>query len=435
MRTGFAVAVALSLCAADAWAASAEPPPTVRVAAIQCYSRMGEVERNRKLLTGLIEKAAGQGAKIVVLPECAVQGYMDPGRNVTWSAKAKGEGQLAVQEHAESVPGPSTRHFAELAKKLGIYLVVPLIEAAGDEFYNAQVLLGPEGKVLLHHRKWNLWPPGDATWASPGTRPVQVADTPLGRLGLMICYDVHKLPEELKKAGADVVLYSVGWYGPNTETWFGDVFPRRYVVRNGFAAVAANWSAEPGAPGWPGHGYSCVVAPDGKVLAMAKTTRGDEIVLADVPTRSPRRLLEEKALKRYPPNRGPVDVDNLFSRQNPGYKQRAGEFYEKEYLGKAVEQLAEAVGLAEEQLPFAKAILRAYIYEWLDACVRGGGAVAAEHLERALAAMDERCQGELKDDQYPKYLEWRKDRTGARNALAFLMRPLPPPPHLPGINE
>jgi len=413
-----------------------ESVATVRVAAIQCYSRMGEVERNRKLLTGLVEKAVAQKAKIVVLPECAVHGYMDPGRDHTWSAKAKGEGVLAVQRVAEAVPGPSTKHFGELAKKLGIYLVVPLIEAAEEEFYNAQVLLGPDGTVLLHHRKWNLWPPGDGLWASPGNRTVRVADTPVGRLGLMICYDVHRLPEELKKAGADIVLYSVGWYGPNTETWFSDVFPRRYVVRNGFAVVAANWSAEPGAPGWEGHGYSCIVAPDGKVLAMAKTTRGDEIVLADLPTKSPRRLLEEKALKRYPPNTGPVDADNKFSRLNPGYKQGAGGFYEKEYLGKAVEQLAEAAGLTKEQLPFATAILRAYIYEYLDAKVRGGGSVPAEHVQRAFAAMDERFQGELKDEQYEKYLEWsRGRRTEAGNALGFLMRPLPRPTQPPKDKE
>ena len=295
MPTSAALLVCVAVSAGVvARAGEPEPLPTVRVAAIQCYSRMGEVERNRKLLTGLIEKAVEQKAKIVVLPECAVHGYMDPGRDRTWSARAKGEGLLAVQGVAETIPGPSTKHFGELAKKLGIYLVLPLIEAAEDKFFNVQVLLDPEGKVLLHHRKWNLWPPGDGLWASPGKRPVQVADTPFGRLGMMICYDVHKLPEELKRAGADIVLYSVGWYGPNTDTWFSDVFPRRYVVPNGFAVVAANWSADPGAPEWPGIGHSCIIAANGKVLAMAKTVRGDEIIVADLPTRSPHGAPKEK---------------------------------------------------------------------------------------------------------------------------------------------
>lgn len=236
-----------------------ERPATVRVAAVQCYSRMGEIEHNRRLLSRLIGKAVEQKARIVLLPECAVQGCMDPGPDRAWSARATGERLLAARGIAETVPGPSTRHFAKAAKKHGIYLVVQLIEAAEGKFFNAQVLLDPKGKILLHHRKWNLRPPGDGLWASPGNRPVQVADTPYGRLGLMICYDVHRLPRELKKAGADIVLYSVGWYGPNTDVWFSDVFPRRYVAPNGFAVVAANWSADREARDWPGVGYSCVI--------------------------------------------------------------------------------------------------------------------------------------------------------------------------------
>lgn len=287
MRIGLLSIVAVLIAAA--WAVGGEDvrrPATVRVAAVQCYSRMGQIEYNRKLLTRLIERAAKAGAKIVVLPECAVHGYMDPGRDRTWAAKPTEAGQLPAKDVAEAVPGPSTRYFATLAKRHGIYLVVPLIETADGRFYNAQVLLGPAGKLLLHHRKHALWAPGDAAWATRGDRPVQVADTPFGRLGLMICYDVHELPKKLAEAKADIVLYSVGWYGPNTKFWYTDVFPRRYVVPNRFAVVAANWSADRGAPGWPGIGYSCITARTGKVLAMAKTTRGPEIVIADLPIRA-----------------------------------------------------------------------------------------------------------------------------------------------------
>ena len=271
------------------WAFGAEPgrsvPATVRVAAVQCTSRMGQTDYNRRLLTRLIGRAAADGAKIVVLPECAVQGYMDPGRDKVWTARLQGKGRVPVQDVAECVPGPSTSYFGRLAKRLGIYLVVPLIEGADGTFYNAQALVGPDGRLLLHHRKQILWAPGDGTWATPGTKPLQVVTTPYGRLGLMICFEVHKLPKMLKEAKVDIVLYSVGWYGPDTRGWYTDTFPRRYVVPNGFAVVAANWSANPGAPGWEGIGYSCIIGRDGKVLAMAKATRGAEIVVADLPIR------------------------------------------------------------------------------------------------------------------------------------------------------
>jgi predicted amidohydrolase len=53
-------------------------------------------------------------------------------------------------------------------------------------------------------------------------------------------------------------------------------------VPNGFSIVVSNWSADKDSPGWPGHGYSCVIDRDGRVLSMAKSQKGSEIVYADL---------------------------------------------------------------------------------------------------------------------------------------------------------
>jgi hypothetical protein len=98
---------------------------------------MGDIEHNRAILTALVRRAAAGGARIAVLPECAVTGYMDPGRGVVWTAEAPGTGELDIAGTAEPVPGPSTAHFAALAKELGLYLVVPLAEKAGKVFHNS----------------------------------------------------------------------------------------------------------------------------------------------------------------------------------------------------------------------------------------------------------------------------------------------------------
>ncbi|OGV72162.1 MAG: hypothetical protein A3K18_21155 [Lentisphaerae bacterium RIFOXYA12_64_32] len=290
-RTGLLAMLLVTLSTGRSDAAGNEvksAPSTVRVAAVQCYSRMGAMEYNRSLLTRLVTKAAEAGAKIVVLPECAVTGYMDPAAERVWTSAAHpDENEFDAHAVAETVPGPATEHFAALAKKLGVYLCLPLVEKDGGTLYNSQVLLGPDGTILAHHRKKNLWLPGDGAWMTPGEKPVQVVDSPYGRLGLMICYDVHVMPELLAKAKADIVLYSVGWYGPNTENWFRNLFPAGYVVPNHFAVVVANWSAEPDNPGWPGHGYSCVIDAAGKVLSMATSDRGEEIVFADLPVAAP----------------------------------------------------------------------------------------------------------------------------------------------------
>jgi N-carbamoylputrescine amidase len=253
---------------------------TVRVAAIQCPSVMGKTEDNLRNIANLVRKAAEQGAKIVVMPECAVQGYLDPTTWTSWSKTP--DSDTPVRSVAEPVPGPTTRLLARLADDLDIYLCAGLIEAESNVFFNAQVLFAPDGAIVAHHRKKSLWTPGDETWCTPGNLPVQVVKTEYGNLGLMICFDFHTLPPLLAKREADIVLYSVGWYGPNETDWFGKQFPAKAVIPYGFDVVAANWSSATPEQSWPGRGHSCVITREGNVLAMSEAVSGNDIVLADL---------------------------------------------------------------------------------------------------------------------------------------------------------
>jgi HEAT repeat protein len=130
------------------------------------------------------------------------------------------------------------------------------------------------------------------------------------------------------------------------------------------------------------------------------------------------------------PNVG-APAESEFSRLNPNYRDRAGAFYELEYLGKAVEQLAKTTDLPEQDREKVRAILRTFICDWLDSYVKGGGSISPQDLKRHLAVMDERFQGELAPSQYRAYLAWRSDANRAQNPLAFLMVPPPPSPAAP----
>jgi predicted amidohydrolase len=278
--------------------AAAESNATVRVAAVQCPSVMGNTKDNLVNIMKLAREAAAGGARIVVFPECALQGYMEPTTWTSWSRNAADK--FAVQKAAEKVPGKSTGELGRLADELDIYLCVGLIEAGTNGYFNAQVLLGPDGSIMAHHRKKLLWTPGDSTWCSPGRLPVQCVDTEYGRLGLMICYDFHRLPALLAKQNADIVLYSVGWYGPNEKNWFSNLFPQRAVVPYNFDIVVANWSAIDSAQVWPGRGYICVINRRGRVLSMASTVYGNEIVFADIPIRQHALTKSGGSGKRHP---------------------------------------------------------------------------------------------------------------------------------------
>lgn len=259
----------------------AAEPSMVRVAAIQCHSKMGAIQANTTNIVELVRQASAAGAKIIVLPECSIQGYLQPDSWTSWSLDALNE--YAVSKVAETIPGKTTGLMAKLTDELNVYLCFGIIETDGKAFYNSQILLDPKGQIVGHHRKRTLWTPGDSAWCTEGNLPLQVVDTEFGKIGMMICFDFHTLPSELAKMGANIVVYSIGWYGPNEDHWFKDVFPSKVIIPNGFSVIGANWSGRTPEDEWPGRGHSFVATSDGTVVSMAKTDAGNEVVMADIP--------------------------------------------------------------------------------------------------------------------------------------------------------
>jgi predicted amidohydrolase len=260
---------------------------TVRVAAIQFISRWGKPTENRQGLERLVREAARGGAKIVVLPEAAVPAYMSHDIRLTWQAGKRALSQglqgQSPKSIAETVPGESSRVFGNLAKELGIYLTVPLLEVVRPEekYFNTLLLMGPDGRIALHYRKLNPWPWAERGWATVGDRGRQFLDTPYGRLGLLICYDINFEPPKLKEKRVDHLLYAIAWVDDPGSTWFGKSLPE-IARKNNLNIIGANWSV-PDRPGWHGYGQSEIIGRDGKILARAKNDLGNEIIYADLP--------------------------------------------------------------------------------------------------------------------------------------------------------
>jgi len=281
VRIGANVPIA---CAADEGKSSAT---TVRVAAIQFISHWAKPEENRKELTPLIREAAANGAKMVVLPETAIPAYMSHDIRLTWQVENRPITEelqgVSPKSVAETVPGPSTQVFGDLARELNIYLTVPLLEidSRQDKYYNTLVLMGPDGKIALHYRKLNPWRWAEKGWASPGDHGHQVLDTPYGRVALLICYDINFEPPKLKEKGADHLLYAIAWVDKANSTWFSKSLPDIAREAN-VNIIGANWSV-PDRPGWHGYGQSEIIGRDGQILARAKSDLGNEIVYADLP--------------------------------------------------------------------------------------------------------------------------------------------------------
>ncbi len=267
----------------------APPPETFRVAAVQTHSNMGDPAANRRHLGTLVTKAAEHGAKMIVLPETAVTGYMSWDLKTTWRIESRpitrGLSGLSPAAVAEPVPGPSTEFFADLAKELEVYVTVPMVEleSSKNRYYNTVVLIGPGGRIVLHYRKLNPWPFAERSWASRGDRGHTVLDTPYGRVGLLICYDINFEPPNLKKLGVDHLLYPIAWVDDEHSDWFSRQLPA-IARENRLNIIGANWSVPPQvSPTWHGYGMSRIISKQGRILVSASRNVGTEILYADLP--------------------------------------------------------------------------------------------------------------------------------------------------------
>jgi predicted amidohydrolase len=299
--TLLSLGILLGGCAEKKGTAIAHPLTMVKVAAIQCSSDLGAVDENRQKLTGLVREAASHGAKIIVLPEAAITGYVSQDLKTNWHIRGRPiettfKGRDPA-EAAETVPGPSTAQFCELAKELQIYLTIPLLERVGDppaaevagesddepQYFNTVCLANPAGELVAHYRKLTPWPYPEKSWATAGDRGVQTYDTEYGRVGLAICFDIHTILEQYQSKELWALLYPIAWVDEeHPADWFWHRLPARVMPFHHYV-IGANWSVDR-PQRWRGYGFSTILGPDGRIKATAKSLYGSEIVYADLET-------------------------------------------------------------------------------------------------------------------------------------------------------
>jgi predicted amidohydrolase len=144
-------------------------------------------------------------------------------------------------EVAESIPGPSTDYFGELAKKHNLYLVPGLIERAGHLAYNVAVLIGPDGKIVGKYRKVCLPRSEVEAGVAPGS-DYPVFETRFGKVGMMVCYDgfFPEVARELSNRGAEVIAWPV--WGCNPLLGRARACENHvYVVSSTYTDVSQNW--------------------------------------------------------------------------------------------------------------------------------------------------------------------------------------------------
>jgi predicted amidohydrolase len=228
------------------------PSRKVRLATVHFRPHGGKTPaENCRMFAPLVAKAADQRADLVCLPE---------------SVTLCGTG-LSYVEVAEPIPGPSTEYFGELANKHDLYIVVGLNERVGHLVYNTAVLVGPDGTLVGKYRKVCLPREEIDGGVAPG-HEYPVFDTRFGKVGMMICWDVHfpEVARELANRGAEVIALPI---------WGGNpLLARARAVENQVYLVTSTYSAR---EDWMRTG---VIDPTGQWLARANDW--GEVIVVEV---------------------------------------------------------------------------------------------------------------------------------------------------------
>jgi predicted amidohydrolase len=263
-----------------------------KFAAIQMQPVLLEPEKNLEKIIQYIFEASHLGAEVLVFPECALSGY----------------GLSLDEAHAfsELIPGPTTKRIIEACRDTHCIVAVGIIEKDDDgNIYNAAALLGADG-LLGKYRKTHLPYLGVDRFLSQGNSIHGPFDTEIGKLGLLICYDL-RFPEPIRilaLKGAHVILLPTAW--PIAANLYPEFMAQSRSSENSLYLVAANRIGEE--RGTQYLGRSLIVGVNGEKLAEG-TNDQEEILIAEVELR-----LSENKKRIFTP--GEYELD-LFKDRRP----------------------------------------------------------------------------------------------------------------------
>ncbi len=265
----------------------ATKPGQVQLGLIQTDCAVDPVQNLQKTVA-LVEKAARQGAQIICTQELFRSQYF---------CQSEDHAHFKL---AETIPGPSTEAFQQIAKAHAVVIVASLFEKrAAGLYHNTAVIIDADGSLLGRYRKMHI--PDDPLfyekfYFTPGDLGFKAWDTRYGRIGVLICWD-QWYPEAARLTalqGAQILFYptAIGWH-PSEKAKYGErqhdaweTIQRSHAVANGCYVASVNRVGHETIAGVAGDGLefwgqSFVAGTSGEILARASVDR-EEILLVPV---------------------------------------------------------------------------------------------------------------------------------------------------------
>jgi len=237
----------------------------INIALAQISCKRGDKEANLKKIEAKVVKAREQGAELVVFPELSLTGYVLRDQ---------------LYEVAENIPGPSVNTLEKLAKQNKVYIIVgmpELSEKTKATIYNTAVLIGPKGYIGKYRK---MYLPTHSVFEEkryfrPGYQAVAF-DTEIGKLGIIICYDVFfpEVSRLTRLKGAQLIVCISASPGAR-RAFFETLTAARAIENTVFLAYVNLVGIEDGLQFWGG---SRLIGPNGKVLVKAKYDEEDLVI-------------------------------------------------------------------------------------------------------------------------------------------------------------
>jgi nitrilase len=261
-----------------------------KVAVVQAAPVVFDRERTLKKVRSLSEEAARQGARLVVFPEAFVSAYprgLDFGAVVGSRTEAGREQYRRYWESSVDVPGPAVQTLGRIARRSQIYLVIGVIERDRGTLYCTVLFFSPEGTYLGKHRKIMPTASERLVWGFGDGSTMPVFDTPLGKIGAVICWENYLPLMRAAMYAKGIELYCAPTADPR-DSWIASM---RHIAVEGRCFVLScnqfnrrrdfpsDYGAEMGADpdAIVTRGGSCIVDPFGNFLAGPNMN--DEVIL------------------------------------------------------------------------------------------------------------------------------------------------------------
>ena len=266
----------------------------IRAAVVQdspiVFNREATIEKVRSL----VSKAAHQGAQLVVMPEAFVSAYpagLDFGARIGLRTPKGRDDFRRYYESAVDVPSPACDALGKAAQEAGVYLVIGVIERDGGTLYCTVLFFSSDGRLMGKHRKLMPTAMERLVWGFGDGSTLPVFDTPLGKIGSVICWENYMPMLRMHMYAQGVQLYCAPT-ADSRDTWLPSM---RHIALEGRCFVlgccqyltradcpedyAAIQGKDPTAILM--RGGSCIIGPLGEIL-VGPNFEGPCILIAEL---------------------------------------------------------------------------------------------------------------------------------------------------------